>query len=86
MVRTIVAPVVVTDIPAYISPATGRVINSRTSMRDDLERSGHIMNEPGLKQDVARWKTEKDAALFKPVEKAIDAQVTALVNSGKIES
>lgn len=55
-------------------------------MRDDLERSGHILNEPGLKQDVARWKTEADNKLFEPVARAVDEQVRNMVNTNQLES
>lgn len=84
--RQISAPFVSVDIPAYVSPASGRVISSRTQMRDDLARTGHIMNEPGLKNDISRWKTESDEKAFAPVAAAVDATVTSLVNSGSIES
>lgn len=86
MQRVISAAAVNIDLSPYISPATGRVINSRTQMRDDLERSGHILNEPGLKQDVARWKTEADNKLFEPVARAVDEQVRNMVNTNQLES
>lgn len=40
MKRVISAAFVSDDIPAYVSPTTGRVIGSRTARRDDLRRSG----------------------------------------------
>lgn len=55
-------------------------------MRDDLERSGHIMNEPGLQKDIARNKTERAEKSFKPIEAAVDAAVNNAVNRGLIES
>ena len=39
MERIVSAPFVQADIPAYVSPATGRVISSRAARRDDLARS-----------------------------------------------
>ena len=84
--RIIVAPMVLTDIQPYVSPATGRTISSRAQMRDDLERSGHIMNEPGLKQDIARNKKAAEEKAFAPVAAGIDAVVTQLVNNRQLES
>lgn len=39
MKRVICAAFVSDDIPAYLSPTTGRVIGSRSARRDDLKRS-----------------------------------------------
>lgn len=39
MNRIISAAFVQDDIPAYVSPTTGRVIGSRTARRDDMRRS-----------------------------------------------
>lgn len=84
--RVITKPFISTDITPYVSPATGKVINSRTQMRYDLEASGSIMNEPGLKQDVARNKEYQAEKTFAPLSKAIDEKVRQLVNSNQIES
>lgn len=84
--RVISAPYIAPDIQSYISPATGKIINSRVQQHDDLERSGHFIKEPGLEKDVARWKEEKKEKSFAPVAAAIDASVNNLVNRGLIES
>lgn len=84
--RRVTAPFVAFDITPYVSPATGKVINSRVQMRYDLEASGSIMNEPGLKKDIARRKTDIEEQTFAPVAAAVDATVTQLVNAGKLEA
>lgn len=84
--RVISAPYIAPDITPYISPASGKIINSKAQIADDLERTGYILKEPGLDKDVARWGAEKKAKDFVPVEKGIDACVNNLVNRGLIES
>lgn len=86
MARVISAPYIAADITPYVSPATGKVINSRAQMRYDLESSGNIMNEPGLKQDIARHKLDVEEKTFAPVAAGIDQAVTQLVNAGKLEA
>jgi len=73
-------------IEAYISPGTGKYIETREQQREDLKRSGAILHEPGLEQDIARNKAEKAEKDFAPVAAAVDATVTQLVNKGLIES
>jgi putative FmdB family regulatory protein len=84
--RIISAPYVRGDITPYISPATGRVINSRAQMQYDLDVSGKMIDEPGLSKDIARRKDEKREEIFAPVAAGIDQTVRALVNNGQIES
>lgn len=84
--RIISAPYVRGDITPYVSPATGRVINSRAQMQYDLDVSGKMIDEPGLKKDIARRKDEKREELFAPVAASIDQTVRNLVNNGQIES
>lgn len=77
---------VIADLEPFISPSTGKVINSRVALRNDLEMSGHILNEPGLKQDIARNKEYQADKTYAPVAAAVDETVRQLVNAGKIES
>jgi hypothetical protein len=39
MQKVLSAPSFIVDIPAYVSPVSGKVINSRAQRRDDLERA-----------------------------------------------
>src|SRR6478752_9009713 len=86
MARRIVAPAIQTDITPYISPATGRVISSKSAQADELKRTGHIINEPGLDKDIARNKIEREHADFAPIASAIDNTVSQLVSTGKLQS
>lgn len=84
--RIISAPYVRGDITPFVSPATGRVINSRAQMQYDLDVSGKMIDEPGLSKDIARRKDEKREEIFAPVAAGIDQTVRNLVNNGQIES
>jgi putative FmdB family regulatory protein len=84
--RTIDAPFVAVDLQPYVSPATGKVINSRAQQKYDLEKSGHILMEPGLKKDIARNREYEAERRFKPIEAAVDAAVNNAVVSGQLES
>lgn len=82
--RVIAAPAVKVDIPAYISPATGKLIESRVQQENDLKASGNILMEPGLKEDIARNRERAYDKAFEPVAAGIDQTVGHLVNNGKI--
>lgn len=84
--RVICAPAVHADITPYVSPASGKVINSRSSQADDLKRTGSILNEPGLKSDISRWKTYNEEKTFAPIAKGVDEAVKKLVATNQIES
>lgn len=84
--RMLCAPAVHTDITPYQSPGTGEWINSRSAQREDLLKSGSFINEPGVKQDIARRKVEVAEKAFAPVADSIDSTVRELVNAGKLES
>lgn len=40
------APIVVSDTPEYISPATGKLIDGKRERREDLKKSGCVPWEP----------------------------------------
>lgn len=84
--RLISAPAVHASFTPYRSPATGKMIESPSAQREDLRRSGCILNEPGLDRDVKRWGAEAQERAFAPISKGVDSVVSALVNSGQIES
>lgn len=84
--RLVSAPAVQAGFSEYISPATGKVISSRNAAREDLARSGCLLNEPGLDRDIQRWGQESREKAFAPISKGVDSVVSALVNSGQIES
>ena len=84
--RVICAPAVHTDITPYISPGTGKEVSSRSQQREDLLKSNAFIAEPGVTQDIARWKQEKADKSFAPIETAVDNTVRQLVNAGQLES
>ena len=84
--RRILAPAIQAGFTPYRSPATGKIIESPNAQREDLRRSGCILNEPGLDRDVKRWGTETQDRAFAPISKGVDSVITQLVNSGQIES
>lgn len=84
--RRISAPYIAPDIQPYISPGSGRVINSRAQQEYDLKATNSIINEPGLKADIARNKEYASEKAFAPLETAVDNTVRNLVNAGKLEA
>lgn len=84
--RKISAPAVQTDIEPFLSPASGRQITSKASLRDELARTNCFLPEAGIEKDIARWGQESRERAFKPIEKGVDAVVSQLVATGQIES
>lgn len=84
--RKVSAPAIQAGFSEYVSPATGKLISSPGAQREDLKRSNCILNEPGLDRDVQRWGNETKEKAFAPISKGVDSVVSALVNSGQIES
>lgn len=69
------APIGIMDIPAYQSPITGKLIDSRAKRREDLARSGSRPWE-GMEQEtkVAR---QRAADLEKKTDAAIESAAVA---------
>lgn len=84
--RLIAAPRICKEIAPYKSPATGKIISSRSEQREDLRKSGCRIYEPGMKEDIARRAVEVKEKSFAPIAAAIDKTVSALVSAGKLES
>lgn len=82
--RCLEAPAVRPDIPAYESPATGRIITSRTERRDDLARSGCIEWEPGIDRDITRNREHREAREFAQIDQHVDNIVRDLATSGRL--
>ena len=83
--RRISAPAVIADFQSYISPKTGKYITSRGAQAEDLKRSGAFLLEPGVREDIARNKAEREEKDFAPIAAGVDNVVRELVNSGKVE-
>lgn len=86
MERVVCAPAVHADITPYVSPGSGKYITSRSQMKEDLRATGSILNEPGLRKDVARWGEEKREKDFAPIAAGVDEAVKKLVATSQIES
>lgn len=86
LTRQISAPAVHATFESYISPNTGKFIESRDSQRADLRASGAFLYEKGVEKDVARNKLAAQEKSFAPIAAAVDETVRNLVNSGKLES
>ena len=73
MAKVITAPMVSVDIPAYISPASGKVISSRVQRREDFKRTRTRPWE-GLeaeKSEAAKVRAAADAKLDATLEKGV---------------
>jgi len=86
MQRVLCAPTIVGELVPYVSPASGKWVNSRSQQKEDLARSGAILAEPGLAQDIARKRAAIEEKKFEPLSKAVDETVARLVSEKKIES
>ena len=84
MTRVIAAPAIRPEIAPYISPASGKLINSRVQRTDDLRREGCIEYEPGLKEYIARRKESETEKAFAPIANHIDQTVGELSAAGHI--
>ena len=84
MTRVISKATIRPDIAPFISPASGKWINSRAQRDEDLKREGCIINEPGLKSDVQRRASELQEAHAESCVAHIDQTVSALHAAGHI--
>ena len=86
MVRQIVAPSVKPDIEPYISPATGKIVNSRNQRKNDLKASGAIEWEPGLKEQIERRRQDLIRDDEKKLDSAVDNVVRELNACGRFDN
>lgn len=84
--RIIEAPTVRGDLEPYVSPASGKLINSYSARRDDMKRGGYIDFEPGLYQHAERKRKENLEKAIQPALNAVDDLVTAMNVTGKLET
>lgn len=84
MTRVITAAAIRPDIQAYVSPASGKLINSRAQRSEDMRREGCIENEPGVRQWVEQNRLSDIEKSLKSVDAGIDATVSAMHSSGLI--
>lgn len=84
MQRLITAPMVQVDIPAYISPASGKWIDSRSARREDLKREGCIAYEPGIKEHIAAVSAAEKEKVAQVFDATVDRTVSEMHASGLI--
>lgn len=84
MTRTLSPMHIRGDLTPFRSPVDGRWIDSRRQRDEHLAREGCILNEPGIKQDIARRSAELKAETDRAVEKTIDQTVSELHAAGHI--
>lgn len=69
------APMIQVDIPAYISPASGKHINSRSAMREDMASTGCVEYDPGLKEENNRRLRNEELALEKSLDETVEKTI-----------
>lgn len=85
--RCISAPMLASvNIEPFISPGTGKVIDSKTAYKEDLKRSGAIPWEPGLKEQVARNRLHEQEKAFAPISHAVDEAIRARLANDTLET
>lgn len=85
LARQIAAAALARPFTPYISPVTGKPVESPSARRDDLRRSGSIEWEPGIKQDLPRIRKDNFEKAMAPIEATIDKTVATLHASGQLK-
>ena len=81
----VVAPSVIPEISPFLSP-NGKYITSRAEWREDMKSSGAIPWESGMDKDIARNKESQLEKAFEPISAGVDEAVSAMVQTGKLET
>jgi len=74
------APRVFCDYPAYISPATGELVEGRRARQNDLAKSGCRPYEPGEMKDAQNAQKLQDAQLDAKIDEAVERTAVELKN------
>ena len=75
---------VLPDLTPYVSPVSGKWINSRRQRNEELAREGCFILEPGVKRDIARNAQAKKEKNLQRMDATIDQTVSALHAAGQI--
>lgn len=73
------APLITTDIPDYISPATGKLVSGRVARREDLKRSDCYEVDPPSKPLRERFKRKEIAPKLKE-SRELNEKLDAIAN------
>ena len=76
--KRIMPTAVQVDIPAYISPGTGKLVSSRAQRREDLKASGCVEYEPSMREYQEKRLAAEDAALDKKVEEHVEQEILSM--------
>lgn len=70
--RVISKPMLAIDYPAYVSPASGKLITGKKEHLEDLKRTGCRLLEPGEGQDMQRRLKEADVKTDRLVDTMVE--------------
>jgi putative FmdB family regulatory protein len=70
--KVVSAPMVAVDYPAYVSPASGKLVTGKKEHLEDLARTGCRLFEPGEQKDFAKRQQASEKALDTFVDNSVD--------------
>lgn len=86
--RQITATMINCDIPnwdRYISPSTGKLITSYKDRKRDMQESGCIDYDPGMKAHAAKIRQDKEKELDRKIDETVERQISSM-NSDQRDS
>lgn len=81
--RVLDAPSIRPDITPYISPASGKLISSRSERQEDLKATNSWEWEPGIEKDIARNRAHKQEKFLQKIDNAVDEALAANLSSSR---
>lgn len=69
------APRVFCDFPAYISPASGNLIEGKRQRLEDFARTGTRPYESGERQEAEKARSRNEKALDQQIDKAVEQTI-----------
>ncbi len=70
--KVVSLPMVAVDYPAYVSPASGRVVEGKKAHLEELKRTNCRLLEPGERQDAVKRKKAEEKKFDKLVDNGVD--------------
>lgn len=67
----------------YVSPATGKYITSYKDRKEDMEASGCVDYDPGVKKDYQKRIKDDEARLDKAIDQTVEAEIEKMPSSKK---
>lgn len=81
--RVLDAPVVRPDLDPYISPASGKLISSRSERVEDLRSTNSWEWEKGIEKDIQRTREQKQEEFLQKIDKGVDEALAANLASSR---